>query len=97
MLSYFIFLRWLFLLNILIFFLVLVFIFIPQVIYRPSIEYGNLTSFHGTDLLDGRVSMCIKNPFLQNTNQALVTLPDMNKFCDWLSETEVISVHDSFF
>ena len=24
-------------------------------------------------------------------------LPNMNKFCDWLSETKVISVHDSFF
>ncbi|CAB3989408.1 Transmembrane channel 5 [Paramuricea clavata] len=52
-LSYFIFLRWLFLLNILIFLLVLIFIFIPQIIYRPSTKYGNLTSFHGTDLLDG--------------------------------------------
>ncbi len=24
-------------------------------------------------------------------------LPNMNKFCDWLSETKVISAHDSFF
>ncbi len=24
-------------------------------------------------------------------------LPNMNKFCDWLSETKVIRVHDSFF
>ncbi len=24
-------------------------------------------------------------------------LPNMNKFCDCLSETKVISVHDSFF
>ena len=54
-LSYFIFLRWLFLLNVLIFFLVLLFIFIPQVIYRPSVKYSNLPSFYGTDLLDGRV------------------------------------------
>ena len=24
-------------------------------------------------------------------------LPNMSKFCDWISETKVISVHDSFF
>ena len=24
-------------------------------------------------------------------------LPNMKTFCDWLSETKVISVHDSFF
>ena len=77
MLSYFIFLRWLFLLNLLIFFLVFLFIFIPQVIYRPSIKYSNLTSFHGTDLLDGRVrilqvfeeSLCdLKIVLNENTN-----------------------------
>ena len=26
-----------------------------------------------------------------------VDLPNMNAFCDWLSETIVISVYDSFF
>ena len=24
-------------------------------------------------------------------------VPNMNKFCDWFSETKMISVHDSFF
>ncbi len=34
---------------------------------------------------------------LTTTNFLGKYLPNMNTFCDWLFETKVISVHDSFF
>ena len=34
---------------------------------------------------------------VEGTGGGVKNLTDMNKFCDWLSEAKVFSVHDSFF
>ena len=62
--SYFIFLKWVLLLNIPIFLLTFGFLVIPQILYRyyqlePSGYDGNEESFSGTDLLTGSVSLTI--------------------------------------
>ncbi|XP_048576014.1 transmembrane channel-like protein 7 isoform X2 [Nematostella vectensis] len=51
-LSYFVLLRWLFLLNVLITTLTLFFLFIPQIVYNPSTKY-NQESFTGVELITG--------------------------------------------
>jgi len=52
-LSYFKFLRWLFLLNVLISFLVLAFVVAPQLMYSPSYK-SNTASFTGMEFLTGK-------------------------------------------
>lgn len=53
-LSYFVLLRWLFLLNIVILLLTIFFLFIPQVIHENSVENNN-ASFSGWEMLTGEV------------------------------------------
>ncbi len=45
---------------------------------------------------DGDGAGYMKNNYVRNVFGGKY-LPNMNKFCDWLSETKVISFHDSFF
>lgn len=61
--SYFLFLKWLFLWNLFSFFIAFCFQVLPQLLYRffqmkPK-GYSNNTHFVGTDLLTGKVSICI--------------------------------------
>jgi hypothetical protein len=63
-LSYFVLLRWLFLINLVVFFVTLFFLVIPQMVFQPSFVNNN-SSFTGWEIITGDVS----NP--------LITISDM--------------------
>ena len=54
--SYFVLLRWLFLLNLVILSLTIFFLFIPQVIHENSVQNNN-ASFTGWEMLTGEVRL----------------------------------------
>ena len=54
-LSYFVFLRWLFYVNILVCLLVVAFLFVPQMLLEQSVN-DNTVSFTGKELITGEVS-----------------------------------------
>lgn len=75
-LSYFKFLRWLFLLNVVISFFVLVFVVAPQLMYSPSYKTNN-ASFTGMEFLTGKVNIInerVSNIFLKQDNSAVIAV-----------------------
>ena len=49
------------------------------------------------DPLDSMHNKVVEPKHFPNGRKSSKDLPNMNAFCDWLSETIVISVYDSFF
>ena len=76
-LSYFKFLRWLFLLNVVISFLVLAFVVAPQLMYSPSYKINN-ASFTGMEFLTGKVKIInkrVSNSAFKQDDSFLIALP----------------------